>query len=134
LTQKLKGGASGTAFSVRNSAGGSADGRRLAEVFAFHGHPAAAVAYELHGRQFAFADMGVIHIGGAAEGTILFVTAGAAQVAGFLGHGPTVFAGVSHYLSPLRRAASKDTSDKRDRVHEGRSCRAFLFTEIMIAY
>ncbi len=94
----------GTALSSsRERFGGkiSADGRGFAQVLAFHGHPAAPVAYEFHGRQLAFAHMGVVDFGRAAERAVLLVAAGTAEMPGFLGHRTAGFTGISHIRSPL---------------------------------
>ena len=94
----------GTAFSLAvavYSRRGSANRSGFAEMLAFHGYPAASVADELHGRQFAFTHMGVIDFRRAAERAILFVAAGTAEMPGFLGHRTAGFTGIRHIRSPL---------------------------------
>ena len=73
-----------------------ADGRRIAEMFVFHGHTATPATYIFHGGQFILAHMGGILIRGAAEAALSRITAGVAQMAGFTGHGNAVGTCIRH--------------------------------------
>ena len=88
---------------------GSANRCGFAKMLAFHGHTAASVADEFHGRQFAFAHMGVIDLRSAAERAILFIAAGTAKMTGLLGHRTAGFTGISHIRSPLWGAVNRHT-------------------------
>jgi hypothetical protein len=76
------------------------DGRRLAEVFSFHGHTAAPLAYILHGRQFILAHVFGINIGSAAKAAIFPIAARIAQMTGRIRHRAAIFTGISHNNVP----------------------------------
>jgi hypothetical protein len=76
------------------------DGRRLAEVFFFHGYPAASLAYILHGSQFVFTHVFGINLGSAAKAAIFRIAAGIAQMTGRIRHCTTIFTGISHNIIP----------------------------------
>ena len=65
-------------------------------MLAFHGHPAASVADELHGGQFTLTHVRMIDLRGAAEGAILLVAAGAAKMPGIIGDRTAGFTSMSH--------------------------------------
>jgi hypothetical protein len=79
----------------------SADRGGFTQVFAFHGHSAASVTNEFHGRQFAFTHMGVVDFRGAAKRTVLFIATRTAEMTGFFGHRATIFTGMDHDMPPL---------------------------------
>ena len=79
----------------------STDGRRLAQMVFFHGHPATATANKFHRRQFILAYMGVVNTRGTTEAAILCITAGTAQMPRVIGHRPAVFTGMCHLGSPF---------------------------------
>jgi hypothetical protein len=76
------------------------DGRRLAEVFFFHGHPAASFAYILHGSQFILTHVFGINLGSAAKAAIFRIAARIAQMTGRIRHRATIFTGISHNNVP----------------------------------
>jgi hypothetical protein len=76
------------------------DGRRLAEVFFFHGHPAASLAYILHGSQFIFTHVFGVNLGRTAKAAIFRIAAGIAQMTGCIRHRTAIFTGISHNIIP----------------------------------
>ena len=78
------------------------DGRRFAQMLAFHGHAAAAITHKFHGGQLALAHMGLVYFRSSAERAFLTIAAGVAEVAGIFGHRTAFFAGISHGVSPFR--------------------------------
>jgi hypothetical protein len=93
-------------ISIQNSAAVSflfvqlSDGWRLAEVFFFHGHPAASLAYILHGSQFIFTHVFGINLGSTAKAAIFRIAAGIAQMTGCIRHRTAIFTGISHNIMP----------------------------------
>jgi hypothetical protein len=76
------------------------NGGRFAEVFTFHCDTTAAVTDKLHGRQFAFAHVGVVDVRCATERAFLAIAAGVAQVARIIGHRAASFTGMGHIQPP----------------------------------
>jgi hypothetical protein len=66
-----------------------------------HGYPPAAVADIFHGRQFVFADMGMVNTGSATEAAFFLIAAGIAQMPRLIGHGTTIFACIGHRNPPF---------------------------------
>jgi hypothetical protein len=67
----------------------------------FHGYPPALPTNIFHGSEFVFAHVFGIHGGSTAEAALGLVAAGIAQVAGFIGDGAAVLAGIGHKKTSL---------------------------------
>jgi hypothetical protein len=78
------------------------DGGRFAEMLLFHGNPAASVADIFHGCEFAFANMGRIHLWSTAKTALLLVSAWIAQVTRIVCHCTAIFTSVRHFFSPFQ--------------------------------
>jgi hypothetical protein len=69
-------------------------------MFTLHCNATAAVTDKLHGRQLAFAHVGVVDVRGPTEGAFLAIAAGVAQVARIFGHRAASFTGMGHIQPP----------------------------------
>jgi hypothetical protein len=77
------------------------DKRGLAEVFIAHGQPAASAAHIFHFLELAFAHMGGVRIGSAAETAGLLVIAGIAQMPRAVRDGAAGFTCIGHIFDLL---------------------------------
>jgi hypothetical protein len=69
---------------------------RFTKMFLLHCHPPAATANILHRCQFVFTYVRVIRFRGTAETAVGLITAGVAQVTGFVGDRSAIFTCICH--------------------------------------
>ncbi len=81
---------------------GSFDDRGLTKMTVFHGDSPAALTDVFHGCQFIFANVAGIYIRCTAKTAIGFISAGVAQVAGFICYSSAIFTRVCHDASPFQ--------------------------------
>ncbi len=78
----------------------STDGGWLAEVALFHGHAAATFTNIFHGAQFIFTHMAGIYAGLSTKTAIGRISAGIAQMSGFVCYCATILTSICHGSPP----------------------------------